>query len=207
MIAYLKGKLINIKQNKIVLLTNDIGYEVLLPAFLLNSINSSKLDEEIEVYIYYHQTEKQPKPTLIGFKLEIERAFFERFISVDAIGPIKAVNALDSPISEIAKAIETKDIARLEKLKGIGKRSAEKIVAALKGTLNEFILVQEGEVLEEAKTDLFTTSINSQVLEVLVNQLGYKHQEATTIIQKARVQKPEIRTAEELFDEIYNVKK
>ena len=201
MIAYLKGNLISINQNKIVILVNNVGYEVLIPSFLLQTINSSKLDEEISVYIYYHQTEKQPKPILIGFNLETERTFFEKFISVDAIGPIKAVNALNVSINEVAQAIETSNTKKLEKLKGIGKRSAEKIVATLKGTLKEFVVEMEQEYLPESET--IDEDIKQQVIDVLVNKLGYKQIEAFNLIKEATKKNPLIATAEELFDEIY----
>ena len=129
MIAYLEGKLLKKEDERILLLANQVGYEVLVPVFVGESLKGKQVGDEVALYIYYHQTERQPKPVLIGFNLEAEKEFFQQFISVDAIGPMKAVKALDIPISEIAEAIENGDLGLLKRLKGIGVRSAQKIIA------------------------------------------------------------------------------
>jgi Holliday junction DNA helicase RuvA len=133
MIGYLEGTLLKKDDDRILLLANQVGYEVLLPAVVMESLNTKQIDEKISLYIYFHQTERQPKPVLIGFNLEIEKDFFQHFISVEAIGPLKAVKALDSPISDIARAIESRDVSRLKMLKGIGARLAHNIIATLEG--------------------------------------------------------------------------
>jgi Holliday junction DNA helicase RuvA len=73
----------------------------------------------VSLFIYYHQTERQPKPLLIGFNFEPEKEFFEKFITVEDIGPPTAVKALVMPIAKIAKAIEERDSRTLESLKGL----------------------------------------------------------------------------------------
>ena len=117
MIGYLEGKLLKIEENRIILLANQVGYEILLPAIVRASIDSKKVGEEVALHIYHHQTERQPKPTLIGFNREVEREFFRYFISVEDIGPMKAVQALTVPVRQIARAIESRDAAYLKRLK------------------------------------------------------------------------------------------
>ena len=129
MIGYMEGKLIKKEEDRILLLANQVGYEILLPAMVMDNIRRSNIDDEISLYIYYQQTERQPKPVLIGFNTEEEKDFFQLFISVEDIGPLKAVKALNIPIAEIANAIESKDAAKLTTLKGIGTRTAKKIIA------------------------------------------------------------------------------
>jgi len=80
---------------------------------------------------------------LVGFNFDIEKEFFEKFIKVEAIGPTAAVKALVLPVPEIARAIEERDVRTLEKMKGIGKRTAEKIVATLNGKVGKFALMKK----------------------------------------------------------------
>jgi Holliday junction DNA helicase RuvA len=143
MIGYIEGRLLKIEEERILLLANQVGYEVLVPAFVRETLNSKQVGDEIALYIYYHQTDRQPKPVLIGFNLEAEKEFFQLFISVEAIGPLKAVKALSVSVRDIANAIETGDLGRLKQLKGIGARTAQKIIATLQGRASKFALIRK----------------------------------------------------------------
>ncbi len=198
MIGYLEGTLLKKDDDRILLLANQVGYEVLLPVVVMESLNTKEIGEKISLYIYFHQTERQPKPVLIGFNLEIEKDFFQHFISVEAIGPLKAVKALDSSISDIARAIESRDVSRLKMLKGIGARMAQKIIATLEGKMDRFVLTRKDETVDAPLEDFV-----SQVLEVLVSQLGHKPLDAKQLVTSAMDRNSSISTAEDLFDEIY----
>jgi Holliday junction DNA helicase RuvA len=200
MIGYLEGKLLRVEEDRILLLASQIGYEILLPAMVRESIDSKKPGDEIALYIHYHQTERQPKPILIGFNLEVEREFFRHFISVEDIGPMKAVQALTVPVREIARAIESRDVAYLKRLKGIGNRTAQKILATLEGKVAKFALIREVEKTDEAAP---LEDFTEQVQEVLVKQLGHKVREAREMIVAALKRNADITTAEELFEEVY----
>ncbi len=200
MIGYLEGKIIKYEAESILLLVNNVGYEVLLSA---NTINNLK-DEDVKLYIYYHQTEKQPKPVLIGFETQNEKEFFQLFITVDAIGPIKAIKALEIPNSQIALAIEEKDVKFLTGFKGIGKRSAEKIIAALNGKAGKFIL-PDSKIASNGsdnKVPSLLKSIEDQVAIVLKEQLGYSDKDSRLLIVEALTKNKEISTAEQLFDDV-----
>src|SRR5271169_512047 len=134
MISFLEGKLLDSSDDRITLLVNGIGYEILIPVFVMNEIKKDMKSEnkELKLYISYNQSERQPKPVLVGFKHSAEKKFFELFISVEDIGPSAAIKALVKPVREIARAIEEKDTGALRQLKGIGERKAEKIIATLK---------------------------------------------------------------------------
>ncbi len=198
MIGYLEGELLKKDADRILLLVNHVGYEVLLPAFVMESLNSRRTDDQISLYIYYHQTERQPKPVLIGFNLEAEKEFFQLFISVEAIGPLKAVKAMTIPIREIARAIECREAGRLKQLKGIGSRTAQKIIATLEGKVGKFVLIRKGEETDIPIKDDFI----SQVMDVLTNQLGHKGGEAKLLIAQALERNESISTPEALFDEV-----
>jgi len=199
MIGYLEGKLLKKEEDRILLLANQVGYEVLLPVVVMETLASKSIGDEVSLYIYFQQTERQPKPVLIGFNLEAEREFFQLFISVEDIGPLKAVKALDVPVRDIARAIEVKDVGRLKRLKGIGDRTAQKIIATLHGKMEKFALIRKTEQQQEP----VAKDIRQQVLEVLVNQLGHKMTDAKQMIDEAIKRNQAIATPEELFEEVY----
>ena len=203
MIGYLEGKLLKKDEDRIILLANQVGYEVLLPAFVMDTLGAKSINEEIELYIYYQQTERQPKPVLIGFNLEAEKEFFQHFISVEAIGPLKAIKALTLPVREIARAIESKDINRLTQLKGIGTRTARKIVATLEGKVSKFALIRKSEMPVVPEIE----DITQPVLDVLTTQLGHKATDARRMVLEAMQRNPAITTPEQLFEEVYRGEK
>lgn len=199
MIGYLEGKLIKKEDDRILLLANQVGYEVLLPAMVAEHIREKNIGDEIALYIYYQQTERQPKPVLIGFNTEEEKEFFQLFISVEAIGPLKAVRALNITIPDIATAIESKDVTKLSTLKGIGSRTAKKIIATLQGRMDKFALPETIRTLPEASASVYI----NQVMEVLVSRLGHKTTDARRMISEALKRVGTVSSAEELFEEIY----
>ncbi|MGE0087780.1 MAG: Holliday junction branch migration protein RuvA [Desulfococcaceae bacterium] len=199
MIGYLEGKILLKDEERILLLVSHVGYEVLVPAFVLDTIKDKNAGDPLSLYIYYQQTERQPKPVLIGFNSENEKEFFQHFISVEAIGPLKAVKALSMPVGEIASAIEAKDVNTLKNLKGIGARTAQKIIATLAGKMEKFVLVQD----KKRKAPLVANRVTEKVLEVLTEQLGHKIPEAREMIAEALERNSSIASPEELFDEIY----
>ena len=199
MIAYIQGPLIKKDEDRVLVLANQIGYEVLLPAVVMETLHDKTAGDEVVFHIYYHQTERQPKPTLIGFNLEVEKEFFQLFISVEDIGPLKAVKALSMPVRDIARAIEKKDGKALQKLKGIGNRTAQKIIATLAGKMDKFALIRKGEAPAPAPEEDFA----GLVLDVLTKQLGHKPTDAKRMVDAALKRNPAIASPEELFDEIY----
>jgi Holliday junction DNA helicase RuvA len=203
-IGYLEGKLLKKEEDRVLILANQIGYEVLLPAVVMKSLQNQSVGGQISLYIFYHQTERQPKPVLIGFNLEVEREFFQYFISVEDIGPLKAVKALEIPVREIATAIESGEIGKLTQLKGIGRRTAQKIIATLGGKMGKFALIRPAEYQEQAPA---VEDFSQQVLDVMVKQLGHKPADARKMIAKALKRNRSITTAEALFDEVYRGEK
>ncbi|MGA8243187.1 MAG: Holliday junction branch migration protein RuvA [Desulfobacterales bacterium] len=199
MIGYLEGSLLKIGEDRILLLANQVGYEVLLPAYLIERMHTSNIGDPLALHIYYQQTERQPKPVLIGFNSEEEKEFFQHFISVGDIGPLKAVKAMTLPVGEIARAIETKDQAALKKLKGIGSRTAQKIIATLCGKMERFALPTEA-ATQKMSVDGETVDA---VIEVLVSQLGHKVSDARRLVAEALDRNRAITTPEELFEEVY----
>jgi Holliday junction DNA helicase RuvA len=202
-IGYLEGKILKKEEDRVLVLASQVGYEVLLPAVVMKSLQNKNVGEEVSLYIFYQQTERQPKPVLIGFNLEVEKEFFQYFISVEDIGPLKAVKALNIPVREIATAIESGEIDKLVRLKGIGRRTAQKIIATLAGKMGKFALIRPEDHVEAPVVEEFS----KQVIEVMIKQLGHKPSDARQMIDKALKRNSSITTAEELFEEVYRGEK
>ena len=199
MIGYLEGKILRKEEDRIVLLVNHVGYEVLLPSIVRETLKNKLVGDALSLYIYFQQTERQPKPVLIGFNLEAEKEFFQHFISVEAVGPLKAARAMNIPVRDIAHAIETENVSVLKQLKGIGNRTAQKIIATLKGKMEKFVLISKR---DEGTAPVYI-DFKNQVLRVLVDQLGHKTSDAKQMIAQALNRNRSVSTPEELFDEVY----
>jgi Holliday junction DNA helicase RuvA len=200
MISYLEGELIETFDDRITLLVGGIGYDILIPSYLMNEVeeDEKKGIKNLKLFISYNQTERQPKPILVGFKHPLDKKFFELFISVEDIGPTAAIKALIKPIGDIARSIEERDARALRQLKGIGERKAEKIIATLKGKVAMYALMPKIEAAHEVIEDF-----RKEVEDVLVNQLGHKLTEARKMIEEAMKRNPRISSSEELFEEVY----
>lgn len=206
MIRYIEGKLLKKEDDRVVVLANGVGYEIMLPPIVRRSFNGTKAGEDgemVRLHISYQQSERQPRPLLIGFNAETEKEFFERFITVGDIGPTTAVKALMVSISHIATAIEDRDVGVIQRLKGVGPRTAEKIIAALHGKVGKFALMREDRPPPVQETE----DLSGQVEEVLVRDLGHRASEARRMVEEALRRNPCISSPEELFEEVYKGEK
>ncbi|MBI64460.1 MAG: hypothetical protein CL778_04215 [Chloroflexi bacterium] len=209
MITYIKGIIREINQDpcSIIVLANDIGYQINLPVFVYESIKLSNLkkDDFIELEIYYHITERQPKPLLVGFRHAAERTFFEQLVQVEGIGPIKAASALVLPVSTIASAIETEDISILQQLPGIGNRAAQKIIATLRGKVSATALLRDG-LIQEIDDNTKQINIRNEAIEALLT-LGYRNNEAKNQVDEVINKSSEvIESTEDIIKEVFKNK-
>ncbi len=203
MIVRLKGKLIEKRDNFLVVQVNGLEYEVMVPLSVSQRIESICDPEGNVSLITYHYLQMEPSrglPALVGFINEIEKDFFEQFIKVSGIGPRAAVKALNKPISEITRAIEDNDLDFLKSLPGIGIQRAKDIVAKLQGKVGRFGLIQDKGSIKVSLKQI--PDWQGEALDVLL-QLQYKKQEAVDMIQKAMERSQDIQTAEGLLNEIY----
>ena len=207
MISYLEGRLLQKRDDRIVVFTGGVGYEVMLPSAIRRTFRSRRAGTEgemVSLHISYHLTERNPKPLLVGFESPLEKEFFELLITVEDIGPMAACKALVTDVARIARAIEAKDSKLLCTLDGIGPRKAEKIIASLNGKVGKFCLLPEAEAAPAAEPE---EDFRAEVIAVLVDQLGHPRTEAQRMVQAALARKPEVSTAEELFEEVYRGEK
>ncbi|MDD4941189.1 MAG: helix-hairpin-helix domain-containing protein [Candidatus Omnitrophica bacterium] len=206
MIARIKGKISQRQDNALMLDVGGITYRVFVPAAIFQKVAEHiAQDNTIElVTFHYHQVDpSRSVPVLIGFLNEIEKEFFESFITVSGIGPRAAVKALNKPFSSIARAIDEGDAAFLKSLPGIGAQRAKEIIAKLQNKVGRFGLIQDAAV-EAAQRPPET--FEQESLAVLL-QLGYKKPEALSMIGAALEANPAISSAEGLLNEVYKQKK
>lgn len=131
MIAHLHGKLIEIFPTHAIVECNGVGYEVNI------SLNTfSKIGKTEDIKIFTHLIVREDAQRLYGFSNKHEREMFVRLISVSGVGPATAMVMLSSlEINEIRAAIESADVKTLQKVKGIGAKTAQKIIIDLKDKL------------------------------------------------------------------------
>jgi Holliday junction DNA helicase RuvA len=208
MISYIKGfiRSIDSETSKVVVDVNGVGYEVLLPLFVMRSLTDRGKGEgdEIALQIYYHVTERQPRPVLVGFNNDFERRFFEKLIAVEDIGPSKAARALVFSVSTVANAIESGDAQVLQRMPGIGARTAQKIIATLKEKVAEFALLKDegyDSIPSRARKD-----IKDEAVEVLAG-LGYKRADARLKIDEVLERNPGLKDVEGLIREVFQAER
>src|SRR5919201_362527 len=136
MIASLTERLRRRLEDRIVLETGGVGYEVFLPPIVMREIEHLTPDDtdkasELSLVTHYHATRDQPRPVLIGFTNELDKEFFEKLITVKDMGPMVAARALAAPVAEVAAAIARQDEKYLRSLPGIGPQKAKNMVAQL----------------------------------------------------------------------------
>lgn len=206
MISRISGKVMERGVNYLIVDTGSLCYEVLMPSAVMQRLEEN-IDSEGRIKLitfHYHQVEPAKSiPVLIGFLNEIERDFFEIFITVSGIGPKAALKALNKPISQIAQAIDEADMKFLKSLPGIGDQRARDIIAKLQNKVGRFGLIQDGKIKEEQAK---TKDIAQEALEVLM-QLEYKKPEAMKMIKNALENSGDIQTTEELLNVVYKQKR
>ena len=207
MISYITGTIRNLTREpgRAVVIAGGVGYEISLPTYVYQSLANDGIREgsEVELEIYYHVTERQPKPMLVGFRHPSEKQFFEQLIQVEGIGPAKAASALVFPVSTIASAIETEDLGSLQRLPGIGSRAAQKIVATLRGKVAATALLQDAGISEQGQTPPPASDARSEAIEALVT-LGYRPTEAQDKVDDVIRRTPEVGDdLQELMREVF----
>jgi Holliday junction DNA helicase RuvA len=202
MISQIKGKIQKKKQLSVILDVGEISYEIMVsPAVMKNIDDSRGEDGDITLitYHYYQMDKSKAIPVLVGFVNEIEKEFFERFITVSGVGPKAACRALSQPISVIADAIDRGDMALLKTLPGIGEQKAREIIAKLQGRVGKFGLIKDGGPHDRpaAKED-----IKDEATNVLL-QLQYKKNEARDMVEAAVKRNPKASSCEDILNEVY----
>lgn len=193
MIAHLRGKLLTKHPNQVIVETSGVGYEVNIsvPTFSELPANGS------EVALHIHTHVREDVIALYGFLRPAEKQLFEKLMTVSGIGAKLAITILSGMAAdEMASAIRGNDLARLTRIPGIGKKTAERMVLELRDKLPP----AAGSVTATAPA---MTAIEEDVLSALVN-LGYQRaaaEKALATAAKHSVGKSESASFDTLFRE------
>ena len=203
MISRLYGTLTDRRDMAVLIETNGVTYEVLIPVAIIRTLDRHvESDGKVRLVTYhYHQVEpSRAVPVLVGFTNDVERQFFETFITVSGIGPKAAVKAINQPIPLIARAIDDGNLDFLRSLPGIGPQRAREIVAKLQGKVGKYALIPEEDGVDVK--DSVPPDAATEAIEILL-QLQYRRPEAQGMIKSALSRNPKLSTAEEILNEVY----
>lgn len=177
MIAYLNGKLAKKDPTYVVLDVNGIGYNVRIS---LNTYSRIKDMDTCLMHTYLHV--KEDAHTLYGFIQEDEKVLFQLLISISGVGPNTAMMLHSSlSVDELERAILQENVAIIQKVKGIGSKTAQRIILELKDKVKKesysklAVEIPGSAIKAEALAALQTLGINKLVAEKSIDQILLKH--------------------------------
>jgi holliday junction DNA helicase RuvA len=175
MIAHLSGLILRKSAQEVVVDVGGVGYRVLIPVSTFYRLGPE--GDRVDLRVHTHV--REDALALFGFHSAGEQALFERLIEVAGVGPKLAINILsgiDAP--ELARALRGSDLARLTRIPGVGRKTAERLVVELKDKMPALTAPEEPGVSAppgRAKDDLVSTLVN----------LGYSRGEAEKGAERA----------------------
>ncbi|MBR5736467.1 MAG: Holliday junction branch migration protein RuvA [Bacteroidales bacterium] len=184
MYDYVKGRLEELNPAQAVVEAGGFGYCILISLQTYSALES-KVGSEVKVYLYHYLREDDEG--FFGFSTKDERNLFELLISVSGIGPSTARMVLSSMTSdELSAAIVAEDINKIKSIKGIGLKSAQRLVLELKdkivkggGKDASFIGVQGNPNRAEAATALVLLGFPKAAVEKALDKLVKDNKEAS----------------------------
>jgi holliday junction DNA helicase RuvA len=176
MIAHLRGKLIARHPNQIIVETMGVGYDVTISVPTFSEL--SPLGSEVALHIHTHVREDQI--ALYGFLRPEEKQLFEKLLTVSGIGPKLAITILSGMATEeMTGAIRGNDVAKLTKIPGIGRKTAERMVLELRDKLPPV-------GADQVQAIPALSAMQEDVLSALIN-LGYQRpaaEKAVSAVEK-----------------------
>ena len=182
MIGYLKGKVKYLAPDYVLLEVNGVGYEVVCSGAAFSRLSGVKAGEEGEVYTYLQV--KEDGVSLFGFADPQEKSLFLKLTSVQGVGAKMAIGLLSSMRpQEISEAIATADSKRLSAVKGLGKKTAERIILELHGKISS------GELLGGESAPIRSAPLpygeEDDAVSALMG-LGFTKQESVRAVERAK---------------------
>lgn len=167
MIAFIKGEVIEREEKALVVMTGGVGYRVRVTSGLRNKFG---IGDKVSLRIFHHIS--SDNQTLFGFEEQEELVCFELLITVPSVGPRTAIGILEiAPPRILEQAVAEDDMALLNKVSGVGKKTAQRILVELKGKIKEPSLRGAG------------GNIKQEAVEALVS-IGFTKQQARDAVQE-----------------------
>ena len=185
MIAYLRGRILTVTAETAIMDVNGIGYEIYCSGGAFRKIT---VGEVAELYTFLQV--KEDGITLFGFESPREKELFLKVTSVSGVGPKLGISILTGmSADELTSAIATADVKRLSKAKGMGKKTAEKIVLELHGKISATEVMSASEDAFETKIKTAVADKVSAKDEEAVSALmglGFTKNESVQAVQRAK---------------------
>jgi holliday junction DNA helicase RuvA len=176
MIGQLRGRLADKRPNQILIDVGGVGYVVQVPLSTYAALG--ELHAEVTVLVHTHV--REDALSLYGFLSSREKHFFEMLLSASGVGPTLALKILSGmSVEELVPAIRGSDLARLTKIPGVGRKTAERMVVELKDKLDAVT------VEVDRPSAASPAGVEADVVSALVN-LGYDARAAETAASEAK---------------------
>ena len=176
MIAHLRGTLLAKHPNQAIVETHGVGYEVAISVPTFTEMPAAGA----EVALHIHTHVREDALSLYGFLRLAEKQLFEKLLTVSGIGPTLAIKILSGmPVDEMIGAIRGGDLARLTRIPGIGKKTAERMVLELRDKL------PAAGAADTSASAALASPVEEDVVSALVN-LGYQRAAAEKALLAAR---------------------
>ncbi|MBQ9113617.1 MAG: Holliday junction branch migration protein RuvA [Clostridia bacterium] len=184
MIAYLRGKVLTTTAETAILDVNGVGYEVYCSGGAFRTLTVGAIGE-----VYTYLQVKEDGMTLFGFDSPKEKELFLKLISVSGVGPKMGISILATlSADDFAMAIATADVKRLSAVKGLGKKTAEKIVLELHGKISALEVLGASEdtftPAPEKATPAKLSAQDEEAVSALMG-LGFTRAESAQAVKKA----------------------
>jgi Holliday junction DNA helicase RuvA len=174
-IAHLSGTLRDKQLQRLIIDVGGVGYDVVVPLSTMYAIGDAGSTVNLRIHTHVREDALQ----LFGFATVLEQALFERLISVSGIGPKVALSILSGiEPAELMRAIRSSDVARLTRIPGVGKKTAERVVLELKDRLPQAAASEEPAATPHPDDD-----VRADLLSALVN-LGYNRASVEKTVDK-----------------------
>lgn len=176
MIGYLKGELVIKDPTYVILDVHGVGYEVKISLHTF-----SKIKDLSRCLLFTHFHVKEDAQTLYGFIDQQEKEIFLRLISINGVGPNTAMMINSSlSVDELKHAIVNGEVAAIQRVKGIGNKTAQRIILELKdkislGDMGEVNKTGIGSIRNEALSALTTLGINKAIALKNIDSILQKH--------------------------------
>ncbi|MFH1729568.1 MAG: Holliday junction branch migration protein RuvA [Pseudomonadota bacterium] len=176
MIAYLRGSILEKKENSIILDVGGVGYEVFVPR--LSMFNLPNIGEEVCLRIY--TVVREDALLLYGFLSNTEKDAFIMLLKVSKIGPKVALSILSNISSQdLVNALISEDVTRLSMVQGVGKKTAERIIVELKGKISTYLEQMPHQISKEKEAN---SHLNDAI--AALTTLGYRRSEVDKILSE-----------------------
>jgi len=169
MISFIKGKKIEIDPTRVIVDVNGIGYEL-----KISLRTYSEIKDNSTINLFTHLQVKEDSHTLFGFNDKFERQTFLSLLSISGVGPSTAIMILSSLSSlELQEAIVSSDVMTIKSVKGIGLKTAERIILELKDKItkilnqddsSKFLIERDNTIKNEALSALSSLGISKNVV-------------------------------------------